>query len=272
MESIMSIQRRVAAFVIAWGPLLAGCVEGRTVEDLGEARLADRMGTTGTNGCASDERMEQEANLTYATGKALVASGTNKVSWEIEDTLLTTQAGINVFKYAVQCAVPAGVTVTWPGGAATGMGILHEGADWLKGPLSQDVQYQVHACVVAHVNPYDIHVPLLLSGPAVNDDGGKHVEYGVDEALWVSRRNVDDVLIHIAWPLKALKSQCGPNPFDALKLRVCGQDPEGCTLMLGDPQDCTFDPASEGFYCLGQPALMTTLQTPGLEELYPGCF
>ena len=52
----MSILRRVGAFVVAWGPLLAGCAEGRPVEDLGEARLADRNGSTGSNGADAEER------------------------------------------------------------------------------------------------------------------------------------------------------------------------------------------------------------------------
>src|SRR5690242_7307983 len=107
----MSILRRVGAFVLGFASLLAGCVEGRTTEDVGEAEQADKYGSGGTNGLDSYERMDEEPALVEATGYQLVKPGGLTVSPQIQNTLLQTAAGVRVFEYAVACAVPAEMTV-----------------------------------------------------------------------------------------------------------------------------------------------------------------
>ncbi len=274
----MGIFTRVGALVLAASPLLFGCAPGgpgETDEDVGAAEQADKFGAGGTNGLDTDLYYAFEDNLVLATYLPLVKSGGMEVNPAVGALLLNDEHGKTVFDYAMKCALPrrAGSnTVIWNGEEHTGGGILNSGAEWLLGPLSDTARHELLACMAAHLNPFEIHVDILLSGPDTDDDGLEHPKFNVDEALWVVRRNVDGTLVYVVWPLESFQKMCSSDPFVALQRRVCGQDPEGCTLTRGEDEDCVYDSEAEGYYCLGAPALMTTLRESDIYLLNSSCF
>lgn len=270
----MSILHRFGALVLAFVPLFAGCVAGEPVEDLDEppARPMDKNGSTGTNGLDSPEYFFNELHLVKAAASPLADPGSTEVTAAVQSTLLSTPSGVEVFEYAVRCALPEDVTVTWGDTKMNGLGHLLSTEHWLQSPLSEEATLSLLACMVAHVNPFGQHVPLLLTGPDVSFDGLDHDDFDVDEALWVARRNAAGGIEYVVWPSEVLQKECGPDPMSALMQRVCGQSPGACHILQGDPSDCVVDAESGGYFCLGQPALETTLRSKDLKVLYPGCF
>lgn len=269
----MSILRRFAAVVCASSPLFVGCVQGGSIEaeDVGQASLADKNGSTGLNGLGWTEFKAVEADLILAASGGPVADPDSmEVTADIEKGLLATPAGETVFHYAVACMVPAGLEVTWGQGTAEGKGHLASGEAWLKGGLGDEEIEDMLACVIAHINPYGLEVPVLFSGSHVQDDKLDHSDFWVDEALWIAQMSGPGRADYIVYPLKAVILECGPDPQQALMDRLCGQSPATCSFGVGDLDDCV--ETAEGFECLGQPALMTTLMTDGFSTMWASCY
>jgi hypothetical protein len=267
--------------IFAWmtamvtGLLAAGCAEPVDSDDDVEALVVYRPmgggGSTGVNGLGDDKYWAVEGAFLNSTLLPLTDGNTNDVNDKIGQLLLGTPAGITVFGYAVECAVPAGQSVVWNGVKFFGLGHMANAQKWLYAPLSSDAQGDLMACMVAHINPLDLKVPILLSGVNVKDDGQNHLAYPVDEALWVAGFSAAGGPTYTAYALAPLRNKCAADPADALKNRVCGHDPKHCHLDVGDIQDCFLDQEAGGWFCNGQPALKTNLKEADFAELYADC-
>lgn len=92
-----------------------------------------------------------------------------------------------VFKYMVQCALPAGqcVSVTdVDGSAASYCGALGVAPTWATTPLSQTDQWRVTSCLMARTNAYGYQVAISLRGEGITVDQTERT-YTYDEgAFW----------------------------------------------------------------------------------------
>lgn len=278
----MSVLRCLGAAALAASFCLVGCVDAEPVEELDEVGVAfspeGGNSSGGTNGCSSvafDALQDDLANVTYVS---LVKSGTMEVNGTIDSTLLQEADGPSLFSYAVKCGLtrePGQNAVTWydQGTMKTfeGMGHLSTTAGWLTGGLGDDARGDLFACVIAHLNPYGLEVPIVLSGPNVSDDGLDHSDFDIEEALWLVEIDPTGARVYTAWPTPQFERLCAIDAGDALEQRVCGQNPMACNLQIGNSTDCVYDPVTEGYYCKGKPALMTRLKATGMSALHPGC-
>jgi hypothetical protein len=81
--------------------------------------------------------------------------------------LLSTEDGRELLSYAIQCAIPAGITII-----GQHAGVTYEfGGDiglaprWLNRPLRVADQRWLSACLLARVNFFGVSVPISLRGP-----------------------------------------------------------------------------------------------------------
>jgi hypothetical protein len=258
--------------------LVLGCaqpgVDSLETESDPAAEPLTSGGSSGTNGLSSADYRMYENALNTATSQALVTGGagstvvTNPV---IIQQLLGTPEGRVVFKYAVGCALRSGLTVSYADRYYVGGGHLLTTINWLNAPLSADARHDLLGCMAAHVNPLGIHVPIVLWGQPVADDGGDHSAFDVEEAVWLVNENVIGYREYNVWPLPAFAAACQADPWLALQQRVCGQNPVGCALRPRKDLTtaCVVD-ASGAYFCDGKPAIKTTLTTEGLSDLYSG--
>lgn len=264
-----------ACLVLSGTPLLMlGCGApdmDSTDPETSQVSQAENHGSQGTNGLTSKIYQDFDEVLSMATSGALVSS---LATFEVTNSyvlhnLLNSAAGQEVFQYAIGCALPAGWAVHSAGLNYKGLGHLADGTDWLTGPLSTHARAALLECMVAHVNPLGIHVPILLSGTDVRNDGGAHDEFDVDEALWLVGFNNLGVPRTQVWPLPSFAKACGPDPLFALQQRVCGHDPTGCDLTpRGDFDTACVLNARGDYTCDGQPVIRTTLSTKGFVQMY----
>lgn len=283
----MSILRRLGSAALVLTSCLFGCAETDSIEDLDAPELSPKEGhnTGGTNGASSNDFLTLQPSLVGMANTPLVDPGTMNVNSAIVTILLQQAGGSDLFKYAVRCGLTSAQgqnAVTWATAVLPktyqGMGHLGTTAGWLTGPLSGTGRDDLFACIVAHLNPYGIEVPLVLSGASVTDDGIEYPDFTVDEALWVV--DFPNSLPHYTvWPTDQFKELCVADPAVALEDRVCGQHPALCNLDVGASiqLDCFYDVAAGGYYCnvgnppVARPALKTSLKEADFMRLNKRC-
>jgi hypothetical protein len=255
-------------------PWLAGCTGGETETLSTEPEPGIEPQTSGsssgTNGLLSDYYQTYEALLHKATSLPLVtgANGLTELTNPYVQQMIATAEGYIVFTYAVTCALRANAVVTSGGQTFVGGGHLRTTQGWYSAPLSTDARHDLQACMVAHVNVLNIHVPLMLSGEAVLEDGTDHSTYKVQEALWVVEDDGSKRVYNV-WPLPTFEATCLTDPWNALKHRVCGQNAAACSLVpRKDRASACKTTSNGGVACDGQRALETTLTTEGYDAIY----
>lgn len=268
----MTALRCLATTALVLSTFVLGCSEPESLDDIDEpvAQALEGGNTSGGNNGADDEQYWfGEAQLIHSTERSLVNPGTATVHSTTDAALSGTMLHPDLFDYAVQCGLHRNGMVSWSGGSFVGMGHLTTTIPWRSGALSSDAANDLLACVVTHLNPHGITVPIALSGPSVASDGLDHSEYDVEEALWLVEGT--GFRTYTVWPRQPFSVRCGIDEFEALKVRVCGQDPVDCALELGVDTQCTFT-EGVGYHCKGKPALLTTLKEADVATLHPGCF
>ncbi len=268
----MTALRCLATTALVLSTLVLGCSEPESLDDIDEPGAEPQEGgntSGGNNGADDGQYWLGELELIQSTQRSLVNQGTKTVHSSTQAVLTPTALHPDLFDYAVQCGLRKDWSVSWSGGAFVGMGHLTTTVPWRAGALSSDAANDLLACVVTHLNPHGITVPIALSGPSVANDGLDHSEYDVEEALWLVEGT--GFRTYTVWPRQPFKDRCGIDEFEALEVRVCGQNPVDCALQLGVDTQCVFT-ENVGYHCKGKPALLTTLKEADLPTLHPGCF
>lgn len=248
-----------------------GCAEADSLGDIDEPGAEPQEGgntSGGSNGAPVVPYWFGETPLIESTERSLVNPGTTTVNTTTQSDLNATALHPDVFKYAVKCGLKKNRTAYWSGGNFSGMGHLSTTSGWAAGALSTSAANDLLGCVVALLNPLGLTVPIGLSGPSVAEDGVDQSEYVVEEALWLVEGTA--ARTYTVWPRQPFSSRCGIDAYEALKVRVCGQDPTDCALQLGVETDCSFT-ENVGYHCKGKPALLTVLKESDVATLHPGC-
>ncbi|MRG95429.1 hypothetical protein [Polyangium spumosum] len=265
------------ALAAGLGLLQAGCLaEGPEVAEIGGVGYETlEGGDHGTNGLDTWDLAANEAMLWAATN-----DGINDLD-NFAVAQLQAAPNSETLDYAVRCAVPQGVSGP---GNYTGRGHLSTTSDWLDpdGFLALPEKLDLFTCMIAHVNPFNVDVNLMLTGDTISDGGmgpGQVATYNIEEALWIARLDSVNGLEYIVWPLDFLELQC-PNTQNALLTRTCGGLQAGgvdtdCRVEVrtGGPRpDCTKNSTTGNWTCLGRPAIKTWLSSISYLTLYPGCY
>lgn len=181
----------------------------------------------------------------------------------------------NLLSYVVACALPVGYYAI-NGVTYAGKGLLNSTSSWESAALSTQAKYDLVACVMAHVNPYDLEVPIRLTGQAVADTltSGQASEFSRPEALWVVYEDALGTLVREVWPFPTPSGACAFSP-EELDARVCddfaGEARCGVTFHADMENHCTQSVATGHWSCDGHPAIQTWLKPNDIGALYPGC-
>lgn len=275
----MITSRSLLALVAGFGFAQMGCM----AEQYDDERVAsvsqaagddDENGTGGTNGLEPELAMPNMLTLWNAT-----SMGVNDVNNTAITQLVSTTAGDKTLEYAIRSALPTGGATFGPN-QDLGGGILSTTTGWASGGLSNGAKLDLMAAMLAHLNPYGAEVPIRLMGQSVNSTLGDDAAgtYNLSEALWVVTRNRDGSLNYHAWPFEVVLSFCD-SPSTAVNSRACGRMTENgivnteCSLNVHDNMqaDCTQDPTSKNWTCLGRPAIKTRIRQIDFLVLYPQC-
>jgi len=261
--------------VAAMGGLLSGCVESQEsdVEDPDSADVAPLGpgGSLGNNGLATGDFSFMLGELLVAMNAPIAdAKDPHVINAKTTANLLALPEGVALMHYAAACALPAGEYVESDSEVFKGMGHMRTTKSWGKKALSFPEQADLFTCIVTHLNPLHIHVPIVLTGIDVAPDGDAHDGFDVEEALWVTTQDLSgDPWFHVL-PMPKFSASCA-DPESAFRDRVCGQNPVGCRLSILSPGDCEYDPQLQGWTCLQLPAIETWLQPDDLRVLNPRC-
>ncbi len=257
--------------------MATGCAQDPAVCANGPTRktMEGSNGTGTSNGLSAETFQHTSAALAVLMDGALFTDEESKTLTPSVADFVANEEGAKVLGYAIRCALSEEVKFTHECTTYQGGGILKTTDQWTTTALDQHAKEDLYTCIITHLNPLGITVPLFLSGPSVKITT-TNVEYPVQEALWTtsldSGRPEYDV-----WPLFQLKEPCLVDPAEALKKRVCGQNAEKCKLTPHDNyvDDCIIDVPDDGghYKCNGRPAIKTFLKSEkSLETLYPACF
>ncbi|EYF00056.1 hypothetical protein [Chondromyces apiculatus] len=283
----MSFSRTVV-LVSGFALVASGCTGGTEavdfdVEEIGAQPLTgDDCGGcgTGTNGLPSADFHQNEWKLRDVLGESVVETDEHGDIFAVTNGLLDTEAGVNVFKYALRCGVDEDQVVVKD---LTGGGMLSTTGAWVTVGLGDPARSDVYTCMLGHLNPSGTEVPIMMKGAAITP--GSHSgplevplsAFGFQEAVWAT---VIDPLTHRpfyhVWPQAHLLSHC-TNPAllaVALRSRVCGLGVQDCGLTIhSNPLDFATDcSGSDGVYtCLGYRAIETWLVTEDRDEIYGAC-
>lgn len=102
--------------------------------------------------------------------------------------LLSTEDGRELLTYAIQCAIPSGITII-----GKHQGVTYEFAGdiglaprWLDRPLRETDQRWLSACLLSRVNFFGVSVPISLRGPhaSLKVTEPEADEYSVEEATF----------------------------------------------------------------------------------------
>lgn len=161
--------------------------------------------------------------------------------------------------YLVRCAMPQGSIVIDPVTLARYSGWLGLGSDWRTNALSTDNQWWVTACVMQHLNGFDLPVPIMLDGardglfPSLESDP---LFTKKDSRIWGNMFNgTSDFVPNVCYESDLLDS-C--TDFTIVDIRLCDTDPSlNCNLnIVGACEDvCTYVkptpnvPGSGGYAC-----------------------
>lgn len=162
-----------SALVLSLGALLGACVPAEANVELA---TIDMISVNGLSAAAVD-----------ANANALDALGSGPLDGA-ETTLADTEDGRTLFGYLAGCALAAGDTAELPlpdGGTLQAAGKLGFAPGWVDGPIGPVERRWVSACVIGHVNAFEIHVPLSVRAAVLADpDAEETLRYDVQEAAF----------------------------------------------------------------------------------------
>jgi hypothetical protein len=99
--------------------------------------------------------------------------------------LLLDDAGRELLRYVVRCALPEGQTLVGTSGSTTYTfdGLIGLAPNWLYRSLTESEQRWVSACLLAHVNGYGVEVSVSLRGnnPTLVTNDDERVAYRTEE-------------------------------------------------------------------------------------------
>jgi hypothetical protein len=183
----------------------------------------------------------------------------------------------NLLSYVVACALPVG-SYTINGSTYTGKGLLNSTPSWLTTALSTQAKYDLVACIMAHVNPYDQQIDMRLTGQAVANvmAATEASAFSTPEALWVVYENAMGALVREVWPVPATAGACAYSSED-VEFRVCSSlaFQTRCGVTVKETSDfsshCTQSVGTDNWSCDGHQAIKTWLKSEDVVALYPGC-
>lgn len=224
----------------------------------------------GTNGASSVDVAD--------TMEQIWSSGDAPFDADNEDLIKIQTASVgtrNVLSYIIACALPLGSYtingITYDGGA-----ILTSTSSWTTSALSTQAKYDLVACVMAHVNPFNQQIDLRFSGDGVADvlPAATVSEFSTPEALWVVYETAVDGLVREVWPIPATAGQCAYSADD-VEFRICGdiesQERCGTTVKNDFANHCSQSVVTGNWSCDGHSAIKTWLRTADVDNMYPGC-
>jgi hypothetical protein len=229
-------------------------------------------GTTGTNGASPIAFHANQsallASFSVAARNPLNPSAVNPVI--VATGILGTAGGRQVFSYAARCVLPAGTELTSGGNVYSGGGILNSAASWLTGGLTTSQQEEALTCMVAHLNPSGMHVPVFFSGPSISGtESSESNGFGLEEAVWQAvLPGPGQAPIYYAWPRVDLFELCALPTELSWLTRVCGLPANTCGVEIRYDRDVACTGSNGSFTCNGKPAIQTTLQEGDLCDLF----
>jgi hypothetical protein len=264
----MSATRLFKGLVFAAFAMLAGCADAD--ESIGvelSPTLEPQGGLTGTGGLNGASPAAYHANIGALLSAFSVAaadpSNASAVNPALQATgLLNTAGGREVFSYAARCALPTGAQLANGADVYTGGGILSTTASWLTGSLTTAQKEDALTCMIAHLNPFDVHVPIFFSGPNVtaaesSDDGG----FGMEEAIWQAKLpGAGQAPIYYAWPRVNLLNVCGLLTDLSWITRICGSPINTCGVQVRYDRLFACSGSNGNFTCNGKPTIETSLR------------
>jgi len=253
------------AAAIGSGLVTAGCLAAPedSVEPIGSVELKTlEVGDHGINSLGTDDFHEHADLLWEAADLSINAPENTAVAALLADTSSRTLA------YAIRCALPDG---TYGPGGHVGWGHLKTTPAWTTRGLTLSEKLDLFTCMIVNINPKKTSVQFRLTGDSVTSNGiakWQSYNYNIEEALWVARLSDTGEREYIVWPLDEIVLPC-PNTYMSLLTRTCtsGDNPgdaiPDCNVeMRSTPDtDCTQNPVTKNWSCLGRPAIKTWLST-----------
>jgi len=270
---------RIFCTLLVTGLMATACGEtpGADIDSLpGLETMEGTNGTPGTNSLSADKFNALTGDLYLLTQGPIYSDEANGILSPEVIQFLQAPDKRAVFDYAVRCALPYGTHIL---DLYHGEGIMTTTAQWSSSALDQPAVEDLFTCIIAHLNPTGVVVPIFLSGPSVDDKEVGDL-YPVEEAVWSTRLTVTGIAYDV-WPLFPVPEACASDPYEALKTRVCGHDAVVCNLVSHSTfaEDCVAVVNDLGQYdgghyvCNGRPAIKTSLQSVEyLPDLYPACY
>jgi hypothetical protein len=288
MEFLMTLVKPLSTLILGFSALLAGCSDpdmlagARGIDDPTYSTMTGTPGggNGGTNKYSPyvfNELMNMiyESTTSPLTGHDQVHDvGQSHPMQGFDDH----PGGASTLDYVARCALNDGDWVATDLYAGYGQGILSKTTEWKTDALALDAKEDLFSCLMAHLNPFNVEVPIYLSGYKVQIDSNFDAsDYIYDEALWVTEieETTAGPKFHLnVWPLGDLVTTCtaGTPTIDGLMTRACGTLEAwecGINVHADVGNDCQ---EVDGYYtCLGRPAIRTMLRAVDMSVMYPTC-
>jgi hypothetical protein len=236
------------------------------LEQMDSPGLSFQGGMTGSGGINGASPAAYHANvfrLLAALSVAAAHPNERDINSAVISTgLLDTADGREVFEYATRCALPTGTELEYAGNVYSGGGILATTASWISGGLSIAQKEDVLTCMIAHLNAFDVHVPIFLSGPSINSNESADTSgFSVEEAIWQAKiPGPGQAPIYYAWPRANLLNLCQVLSTTTWIQRICGTPVNTCGVQVRLDQAFVCSGGNGRYTCNGKPAIETTLK------------
>ncbi len=198
--------------------------------------------------------------------------------------------------YAISCAVPLGTVTLYAGGAydpsaayTSSGNLLKTTGGWsstklaaaasLPSPPHPSPREDLYTCLATRMNPSGEEVTFWMAGQNVTEDPAPHSGYDVDEALWTTREQPNEIDIYV-WPSPSVVASCPHDQLGAIpaiNTRVC---PTSGTCGLQPPRDwATCNKSGTPFFSCPDPliagsntsVIQTKLSCDDWCKFYPSC-
>ncbi|MDI1479406.1 hypothetical protein [Polyangium sp. y55x31] len=251
------------ASAIGSGLLTAGCLAEENVGPIDGVGLETlEGGDHGINSLGTDDFHSHADTLWAAADLSLSAPDNTALAELLADTDSRT------LEYAIHCALPQG---TYGPGGHVGRGHLKTTKEWATRGLTLSEKLDLFTCMIVNINPKEEEVQIRITGDSVTSNGlsfFQAMSYNVEEALWVARLSDTGEREYFVWPLDEIVLPC-ENTYMSLLTRTCasGDNPgdaiPGCNVESRSSidTDCTQNPVTKNWSCLGRPAIKTWLST-----------
>lgn len=251
------------ASAIGLGLLTAGCLAGENVDPIDGVGLETlEAGDHGINSLGTDD-FHGHADTLWAAADLGINDPDNAA---VAELLADTDS--RALAYAIHCALPQGTV--GPGGHV-GWGHLKTTTEWTTRGLTLSEKLDLFTCMIVNINPKETSVQIRLTGDSVTSNGLSFIQtlyYNVEEALWVTRLSDTGEREYFVWPLDEIVLPC-ENTYMSLLTRTCtsGDNPgdaiPDCHVESRSSKDtdCTQDPVTKNWSCLGRPAIKTWLSS-----------